>query len=519
MRRRKFLIQLGAGLSGGAFATLSNQIAARGGLADRADGSKSPLGLNLSAVVDYGSEIVFVDAFQTARAWISQAKGKPWGKGGPLALDNKGHVQSLAPGQFAESIIFTGFEKRFPAGTFTCLYEGEGLLDFGFDARLTDHKPGELKVEIQPKNGQASARLMMTNPKNPLRNIRLILPGFEKEHVRQPFHPDFLSRWQGFSVLRFMDWGQTNNSPLVEWRDRPTLDMHSQAIVGVAPEYMTRLCNQLNVEPWFCMPHLASDDYVRQFARLVHGELEPKRAIHVEYTNECWNSQFHQARHATEEGTRLALGSNPHEARLRYYSKRSVEIFKIWQEELGNSRPLVRVLATQAANVDTGKTVLQFGDAAHQADAIAIAPYFGHGWGDPKEQERVVSLTPDELLTSLEGDVARSREHIEAYAALAKTHGLKLMAYEGGQHLAGNRGAENNEQLTALFHAVNRHPRMKQLYLRNLADWREAGGGLFCLFSSMGNSSKWGSWGLLENTAQDPQTAPKYQAVREYLRG
>ena len=58
---------------------------------------------------------------------------------------------------------------------------------------------------------------------------------------------------------------------------------------------------------------------------------------------------------------------------------------------------------------------------------------------------------------------------------------------------------------------------MKDLYLQNLKDWQAAGGGLFCVFSSMGLYSKWGSWGLLEHAGQGPKTAPKYQAVRQFL--
>src|SRR4051812_30107513 len=69
-----------------------------------------PLGLNLAGVSDWSSEIVFVDAFRAARPWVSQAKGKPWGQGGPLDLDPRGHVRSLAEGQYAEAIVFTGFQ-------------------------------------------------------------------------------------------------------------------------------------------------------------------------------------------------------------------------------------------------------------------------------------------------------------------------------------------------------------------------------------------------------------------------
>jgi hypothetical protein len=120
-------------------------------------------------------------------------------------------------------------------------------------------------------------------------------------------------------------------------------------------------------------------------------------------------------------------------------------------------------------------------------------------------------------IDKLKEDIAESRKHMTAYAGEAKKRGLRLLAYEGGQHLVGYQGAENHEKLMNLFHAVNRHPKMKELYRDDLSNWTEAGGGLFCVFSSMGRYSKWGSWGVLENAAQDLGKAPKYQALREYL--
>ena len=103
------------------------------------------------------------------------------------------------------------------------------------------------------------------------------------------------------------------------------------------------------------------------------------------------------------------------------------------------------------------------------------------------------------------------------HAELAKRHGLKLLAYEGGAHLVGVNGAENNDKLTALFTAANRNPRMKDLYLRDLRNWQGAGGDLFVVFSSTARPSKWGNWGTLEYDAQDPATAPKYQAIRAWM--
>ena len=50
-----------------------------------------------------------------------------------------------------------------------------------------------------------------------------------------------------------------------------------------------------------------SADYVREFARLVKGKLDPERRVYVEYSNEVWNGQFQQSKYATEQGQTLSL--------------------------------------------------------------------------------------------------------------------------------------------------------------------------------------------------------------------
>jgi hypothetical protein len=473
--------------------------------------------LNLAGVTDWSSEIVFVDVFRAARPWISQAEGKPWGQGGSLALDDRGNVKSLRPGQFAETVVFTDFSDRFPSGLYTALYDGKGDLDFTGDAKVVERSAGRLKVEIRPRNGSAFARITQTDPSDPLRNIRLIMPGHEETYKTQPFHPEFLARWKDLRVFRFMDWAETNNSKIVEWKDRPTVG--GRLGRGVPAETMIDLCNALGADAWFCMPHRASDDYVRQFAALAKERLRPDLRAYVEYSNECWNGQFEQARYCAEQGKQLGLSDNAYEAQLRFYSQRAVEIFDIWENEIGAGDRLVRVLASQSANPWTGSTVLEWKDAAKHADALAIAPYFGHRHGNPKTAAETAKRTADELVTMLADDVAESRKHIEANAAVAKQNDLPLIAYEGGQHLAGYGGAENNERLTQLFHSVNRHPGMKALYAQHLSDWKNAGGGVYALFSSMGRFSKWGSWGLVEYAGQPNSETPKLEAVREILAG
>jgi len=161
--------------------------------------------------------------------------------------------------------------------------------------------------------------------------------------------------------------------------------------------------------------------------------------------------------------------------------------------------------------------VVTFNDAYKRADALGIAPYFGHRLGRAKTANDVAKWPVDKVLDACSEAIARNRGTVARQAAIAKARGLDLIAYEGGQHLVGHGGAENNKALEKLFHAANRHPRMRELYLKYLAGWKADGGRLMAVFSSMGRYSKWGSWGVIEHFDQDPKTAPKYRAVMEFI--
>ena len=113
-----------------------------------------------------------------------------------------------------------------------------------------------------------------------------------------------------------MDWMATNNSLAKEWsgRKRPgfytMVGEEGDAIGrwgkpagtfpqlfagGVAPEIMILLANMTQTDPWFCMPHRATPEYMTEFARLVKAKLDPKRKVYLEYSNEVWNWGFQQA--------------------------------------------------------------------------------------------------------------------------------------------------------------------------------------------------------------------------------
>ena len=483
------------------------------------------LGINLAGPADWMTELPFVDVFRTSRPWISQKKGAGWGKGPELMLDEYGWVKRLEPGCYAETMICTISGGHYPAGTYTVLYEGEGKLDFGKNAKIRQAEAGRILIDVDSSQGGFSLQLHETNPRNPVRNLHVIMPGFERTWEKDPFHPAFLKRWKGFACFRFMDWMHTNGSEISTWSQRPTLQHATFSKRGVALEWMIDLCNRQQIDPWFCMPHLADDDFIRRFAQMVKERLDPSRKVYIEYSNEVWNWQFKQAHYASEQGIQLGLAPKEKGAQAAWHfaAQRSMEIFKIWDDVFGGHARFVRVLPSQAGNTAVSEGVLGFRNAAEHADALAIAPYMPYSIGRGRtanQGPQMKDWSVEQMLDHFEQTAfVDSLERMRRSKAVADRYGVKLIAYEGGQHMvAFVKDRELVEKISATMHVCNRHPRMGQLYTRYFDEWAEVGGDVFAVFSSIGRYSNHGAWGLAEYYDSQPSEYPKLEATLRWAK-
>lgn len=478
------------------------------------------IGMNLSGVVDWATEWPLVDIFKSSRSWV-KLDWQSAADDAAYRFDARGNPL-LKPGQAVQTLMVREIGGHYPAGVYVITYRGKGKIALPpSDAKQVIRTlPGRIEVQVEPGDGGIILQITESAPNDPLRDIHVWMPGFE--NAKSPFHPLFLERLKPFRTLRFMDWQQTNNSPVKRWAERARLtDARYATAKGVPPELLIDLANTLNANPWFCMPHEADADFVRNFALLVKQRLKPNLKVYIEYSNEVWNSQFAQARYALQQGKQRNLGPSDFESQLRYYSQRSVEVFKIWEAVFGarSKERLVRVMASQSANPWVSEQVLGWKNAAQHVDALAIAPYFGNDFGSPQTQDAVTKMSMGQLMDALDKEIGgKNREWIQQQVAVARKHRVRLVAYEGGQHLVGVAGAENNQPLTDLFIAANRHPRMYDLYQKHLGIWFQSGGDLYMAFSNVAKPSKWGSWGALEYQDQPGSAAPKYRALVDYLR-
>ncbi len=499
--------------------TASGTISVRGSLA--LPTRSQYVGTNLSGIAYYSSQFPFADLMKSGGGWSSREDNGTWGTAFP-SMTADGYPAALKPGQHAlNAVAWSG--SNFKAGRYVVLWDGDGDISFPLsNVAVAERAANRIAIDVTDTTGSLWVGIDRTSATNPVRNVRFLWPGTEATYRNEPFNPVYLSRIAPFSLLRFMDWGATNSSPVVEWADRAHVgDVNWATPAGVPLEVMIDLANTLHVDPWFCIPHQASDDYVRQFATLLRGRLDPSLHAHVEYSNEVWNTGFSQTTWASARSQALGLDI-PYGQPAIFYAVRSVQIFKIIQGVYppAESGRIVRVLAGQAVWDNFLTHMLAYKDTAANADVMAVAPYFtAANASDAAQVATTLTLSSDQvvdqMLASVRGGIKTAMTN---NGVLARKYGLKLKAYESGPGDSTSYfPAGKVDAMTALFVAANNNPRMRDLYVEYYGNWVAAGGDTMNQYSDIGTWSKWGAWGSLQWVTQDPATSPKYQGLMSFI--
>lgn len=508
--------------------------------------ARLPIGMNTNEVMQVDSSVPFVNLFKMALPF-AEADAKL--THGNIVYDTNGWPQQLNGGQAGTNLLHWLPAGTLPEGNYTVLYDGEGELVYGDDAQLVKRLPGKDIIQIAAgadKYFKVTLTIQQSKPDNYLRNIRVLLPGgicasnpfqrvnsaaqcdddyrdFATHYDSIVFNPDYLAFMRDFKTLRFMNMSGITRNPLTAWEQMPRMSQATWAGAegkrGVPLEIMVKLANQLNADAWFNIPHAADDNLVRKYASYVRDHLRPHLKAYVEYTNEAWNPVFTQAHYTKQMGAQYKLDTDPAQAGHKYYVKRSLEVFRIWQQAFGNNDRLVRVLGSWAANPKLSDLLLSYSNAHQQTDAIAIAPYFyvhDKQQGEVRTTEDVFRLLKD---TRNAYSLPNVLDRVQKQADIAKQYGVKLIAYEGGQHLVDRKTRSSRDFPNPQYIGANRAQPMEALYVEFLEGWQQiTGNSLFVAFSAPRTYQAYGSWGVKEHINQPAETAPKYRALLQMLR-
>lgn len=495
-----------------------------------ATASNPHYGINLSPLEDWSREQPYINIMKLSRNWISQRQGV-WDSKEDLALDENGYVTSLKPGQWAATLMLTEVTTNFPKGEYVFLYDGEGEFEWKGNARLIESSPGRQVVEFTP-TGSGFIHMIMTsvNEEDYPRNMRFVKAENEKLSKTELFTPEFKERWKNVNTIRFMDWTHTNPTKLSYWGDRPMPGWRTYAKHGAPWEDIIALCNELQVNAWINIPHLADDDFIKRTAEMFRDQLDPNLGVYIEFSNEVWNGMFPATRWANNMGVEAGLGPEPWRAGAQFYAEQCKRMFDIIDPVFAgpHEKRLRKVMATQAGNIGIGRISAKHKDIAKYADVWAIAPYMAFNvpvkpmrWNKSMPIAEVArDWTVDQVFDyMLETSLPASIRDMEQHKELADEYGLELVAYEGGQHLSPLGSANRDTKLVNLLSNVNRDPRMGELYTEYINAWEDVGGDLFCFFNSGQRYTNAGAWGHFEHWGQPLETAHKQRAVEAWAAG
>ncbi len=328
---------------------------------------------------------------------------------------------------------------------------------------------------------------------------------------------------------------------------------------GVAYEYMVRLCNDTQSNMWVNLPHMATDDHVRKLAQLirygsdatgtpytspqvdpVYPPLDPGLKVYIEYSNEIWSNgnSFAQGNWAQDQANAMGI------SRPEFNGRRASEIWSIFQEVFGSADRLVRVAGAWTGADATGENytrgflteafaygaVLPTATADNtnvsdggytqttQPDVLAITTYFGQniqfwvrdqGFEDVQSEanlqlafdeweRRLLSLSP---VTSGVDQTGAGGGFGQKNRDIALDFNLPIVAYEGGPNnptSALDLGPSGDEGITDFMAAMNRHPRIAEMYRIHLSLAKQLGLRTHDAFVDVSLWGKFGFWGHLE---------------------
>ncbi|MDW8272557.1 MAG: hypothetical protein RML15_09145 [Bacteroidota bacterium] len=504
------------------------------------------LGTNLSGLFDWGTEIPFVDMMKMCRQWYTKAVDDPnWEfdtqQAKYLRYDTNGyptHLPQRSPHHPLPQYVCTiwAVTDSWEPGTYTLLWEGRG--EFRVTGPIQNWRQvNDSTITFDfpaPRGAQLELCILRSDSLNPVRNVRLIMPGHAATYRQQPFNPRWLQWVRKFKAVRFMDWGHTNNwgqphpdsidpQKTFEWEERSKPGYytftHSK---GVPYEYMVKLMNDYDLDGWVCVPHSASPGYIRAMARFFRDNLEPERHLVVEFSNEIWNAIFGQS-HWLWQRYRCEQGGN-------YWPECLVpaiqQALDIWTEEFaGQLHRITRAVGMFTSWLDVSRRIavnLRPGSF----DAVAPTYYFGISEESDALLDSLGSNAKVALLAELVRRDRAEREWVwikQVVDSIAVPLGKKVYFYEGGQHITPIPFGVPSTYDQVLLD-IQRDTAMYNLYVENYEYLKRIHRGthpwwLMNFTLVFGRSAQFGSWGLLEDLHQDTAQipAPKLSATLRYI--
>lgn len=444
-----------------------------------------------------GMNLYTMDTWYTGRAFCDLAVNKRNFDSSSFNLVN-GYPNEVKQGNPAYTVMADG-TYNYPSGNYLLSFKGIGSIQIAgiqvSNSDSTKTKTALVYVNTPPagqKWGGLELNILSSQNGNPVRDIRLMLPGFHNGEcdATYPYDPEFINDikdkgGKGLSTIRFMDWTSTNGNFSRKWSERKTPDYATQS-GRVALEYQIKLCNLARVNGWFHIPiqaavksdvmtdsyYDANDDYITNMAKMIHDQLDPSLKAYIELGNETWNFSFK----AVNKTFPLVCAENDYPCWWPYLAKRHTAAMKMFNEVFkDNPDRIVRVLAGQqngARDSRYGPYTLLYKEITNitsPSDRIidAVSP---SGYVGPYAPDVERSVSRDQIYNDMMAEVDNElRPNLQSWKRIADSETsrtgrkVEVILYEAGHHLYADKNKAPNLAKSEQDFVAN-DPRMENIY-------------------------------------------------------
>jgi hypothetical protein len=462
-----------------------------------------------------------VDVMKLARGWETPSGGKP---------RTEPHGWPLEDARITVWADLAGMN-----GTYKLSFTGQASIIAGWvgwpDGRVANHSYNPLTNTttadvIIDSSEKMTLQLSFEGTSGGIKNVKLIRPGYTGGETFTTSYKQALGK---ASVIRFMDFANTNNNSEVNWSDRKSPAYYSQAVAadgtqsGSAWEYAIQLSNELKRDAWINVPINATDDYIVKLAQLwrdgdtvegvAYPGLDPGLKIYLEYGNEVWNSDFNTHRlnlaaavaevRAGHSNLNYDGSSVEDNWAWRRTGRRIKEISDGFRSVFGDAAMGARirpVLTAQSGFSEPGRQGLLFLENAFGSQHPVNYYLYGFGGGPYYHPDNDSdALTLDTFFAALLSPWWLKEVQVDTDWAAA--YGLKHVAYEGGPSLDKTGHSESVKA------AAVKDPRMTAAMVRQHQAWTANGGDLFMYYVVAWDYQ----WGFTDNI--NNLDTPKYRAL------
>lgn len=433
-----------------------------------------PFSLNLNWLGPYDmSHSPFINQMKSAM---------PWGEwNGPDAfiaagnINRNGDVISIPASGNMQTFALCNLPANSGAsGHYRFTWSGTGTFAIlGAVTNVTQVSANRIEFDYVA-NGSNSVTIRPTGvTAGPLTNTKLVHQSdWAADDAGQVFRSAWLNVVRNSRVLRFKDWQRTDNFVgSQDWADRTQVSaMTYMGANGIPVEVMCDLCNLVGADPWFCMPHNATEAFTTSFATLARSRLGANRHAYVELSNKIWDGNLSQFQYFRQQG-RTLFNATDNEVTWEAYGGLSAQmasrwravwtggdaarlhtVMQVWTDNhyaegfmlnaprwvaLGGGRVAPRTVMTEYAvhGLMDGGLLYDFGEGAANA-VTAVQGWIDAGLTDSQIFDRMALACRNKANAFAEGRTMEGEvEHWRYHLPIAQAAGLNMIMYEGGTHV------------------------------------------------------------------------------------